>query len=380
MSELNGPDFLRFLHDGVARGGFETDDTLATLLPLMKQTLDTHEAGLVAPLDGINDLLVTVEGFLKFAPEKAVSPAKNISRIDELQAPVSRVVEVVAFRGLTSDVDRATLTEISLDVATAEATIGKPVYMPGYRSWEHAIGHHDALTDVFSLGMLLASISCGLDFTDLAELAEFTTNRANLFRLNPRLHPIVASVIVQMTELNRHKRAPDLAQLINRLENYRDLPADLNFNLIEGFTESGLTGKRRLIQSRLRDRLFDLSRRNRLIYFKATAQTLNLTVASVPILLDYKNIKLEHLFVWHTKLAAAITDGGPLPLGKYLRFEDACLTFPACWTRSSAKRAGTGPSLALGSYGSCSAFCAGTISRTYRTSASTRRSCCCRSR
>src|SRR4029077_17040483 len=50
---------------------------------------------------------------------------------------------------------------------------------------------------------------------------------------------------------------------------------------------------------------------------------LNLTVASVPILLDYRNIKLEQLFVWHSKLAAAIAGGGPLSLAKSLRFEDA---------------------------------------------------------
>ena len=78
-----------------------------------------------------------------------------------------------------------------------------------------------------------------------------------------------------------------------------------------------------MIQSRLRDRLFEISRRNRLIYFKPTLQTLNLTVASVPLLLDYRNIKLEQLFVWHPKLAAAVTAGAPMSLGKYLRFEDA---------------------------------------------------------
>ncbi|HYG35828.1 MAG TPA: DUF4011 domain-containing protein, partial [Clostridia bacterium] len=73
----------------------------------------------------------------------------------------------------------------------------------------------------------------------------------------------------------------------------------------------------------LRDRLFEISRRNRLIYFKPTLQTLNLTVASVPILLDYRNIKLEQLFIWHPALATTITDGAPMSLGKYLRFEDA---------------------------------------------------------
>ena len=323
MSEPTRPDFLSFLRDGIARGGFETDDTLAALLPLLKQVLEAHEAGTVAPLDGTLSLLVTDQGFLTFAPENAAAPEKNISRIDQLQAPFSRVIEVLAERALTADVDCGALTEASLDVAALGATFAKPVFLGGYRSWEHAIGHHDELTDIFSLGLLLASISCGLDFTDASELEEFTVNRSNLFRINPRLHPIVASLIVQMTELNRHKRAPDLAQVISRLENYRDLPADLDFNRIDGFAESGLTGKRRLIQSRLRDRLFDISRRNRLIYFKPTASTLNLTVASVPILLDYRNIKLEHLFVWHPKLAAAITLGAPLSLGKYLRFEDA---------------------------------------------------------
>src|SRR6185369_2848783 len=75
--------------------------------------------------------------------------------------------------------------------------------------------------------------------------------------------------------------------------------------------------------SHLRDRLFEISRRNRLIYFKPTLQTLNLTVASVPLLLDYRNIKLEQLFVWHQEVAATVTEGSPMSLGKYLRFEDA---------------------------------------------------------
>ena len=126
-----------------------------------------------------------------------------------------------------------------------------------------------------------------------------------------------------MTELNRHRRAPDLAQMISRLENYREQAPDLNLNRIEGFKESNLHGKRRLIQAHLRDRLFEISRRNRLIYFKPTLQTLNLTVASVPLVLDYRNIKLEQLFVWHPELAATVTEGGPMSLGKYLRFEDA---------------------------------------------------------
>ena len=315
--------FLKFLEAGTEKGGFETDDVLSALLPLMKQARAAHEAGLVAPLDGLMHLSVSEQGHLIFDPAKATVPQKNLSRIEALQSPVSHAVEVVAESRRVTDIDQSSLTISDLGVGSTDGNISKPVYLPGYRSWEHLAGHHDELTDIFSLGMLLASLACGLDFEDPGELELFTTNRTNLFAINRRLNPVIASAIVQMTELNRHRRAPDLAQMISRLRNYREQTAELDFNRIEGFKESALTGKRRLIQSHLRDRLFEISRRNRLIYFKPTLQTLNLTVASVPILLDYRNIKLEQLFVWHPELASAITEGAPMSLGKYLRFEDA---------------------------------------------------------
>ena len=323
MSNASQPPFLKFLEAGVAKGGFETEDVLATLLPLMKQVLAAHEAGLVAPLDGLQDLAVTDAGHLRFAPAKVGPPKKNSGKVEALQSPVSRAVEVVAQSRRTADIDQASLTVSDLGVAAAGSEITRPVFLPQYRSWEHAVGHHDELTDIFSLGLLLASVACGLDFTDPADLEIFTVNRTNLFGVNPRLNPVLASVIVQTTELNRHKRAPDLAQMISRLEHYREQTTDLDFDRVQGFKESGLIGKRRLIQSHLRDRLFEISRRNRLIYFKPTQQTLNLTIASVPVLLDYRNIKLEQLFVWHVELAAIVTEGAPISLGKYLRFEDA---------------------------------------------------------
>jgi predicted DNA-binding WGR domain protein len=318
-----GVPFLEFLEAGVAKGGFETEDLLAAVLPLMKQVRAAHESGLVAPLDGIKNLTLAEERELMLVPALATPPQKNKSKVEKLQTLVSRAVEVVAETRRTTDLDESSLTISDLGIGGDAGAVRQPVFLPGYRSWEHAIGHHDELTDIFSLGMLLASLGCGLDFSDAAELEIFTLNRTNLFGLNRRLNPVVAAVIVQMTELNRHKRSPDLAQLISRLENYREQATDLDFNRIEGFGESGLAGKRRLIQSHLRDRLFEISRRNRLIYFKPTLQTLNLTVASVPLLLDYRNIKLEQLFVWHPGLADTVTEGAPMSLGKYLRFEDA---------------------------------------------------------
>ncbi len=325
MSEPAPTAFQRFLEAGVARGGFETDDLLAALLPLLKQVLAAHAAGMVAPLDGLKALSLTDAGQLRFAPDGVQPPRKHHRKIESLQAPMSAAVEVVAESRRFTDLDKATVTVTDQRVSDAEDGLVRPVYVPGYRCWEHLVDHHDELTDIFSLGLLLASVACGLDFTEPGELELFTSNRSNLFSLQPRLNPVVASTIVQMTELNRHKRAQDLGQIISRLESYREQSVDFDTHLFarKEFQESPLTGKRRLIQAHLRDRLFEISRRNRLIYFKPTLQTLNLTIASVPVLLDYRNIKLEQLFVWHPALAATLTEGAPMALGKYLRFEDA---------------------------------------------------------
>ncbi|MDR3459214.1 MAG: AAA domain-containing protein [Verrucomicrobiae bacterium] len=325
MSEPAELPFLKFLADGLAKGGFEIDDVLSALLPLMKQVAATHQTGMVAPLDGLAALEINEAGHLTYAPA-AVEPArKNPRKIEALQTPVSRAVEVVAEMRRTADIDQSSLTVSDLGVGPAEGAVTKPVFLPHYRAWEHAVDHHDELTDIFSLGLLLGSVACGLDFNEPEELEIFTANRTNLFAVNRRLNPVLVSVIVQMTELNRHKRAPDLPQLISRLHNYREQAIDFDTGVFDRkeFKESPVTGKRRLIQSHLRDRLFEISRRNRLIYFKPSLHTLNLTIASVPVLLDYRNIKLEQLFVWHPELAATVTDGAPMSLGKYLRFEDA---------------------------------------------------------
>ena len=48
MNGSTEPPFLTFLRAGLERGSFETDDALAALLPLMRQTLAAHERGTVA--------------------------------------------------------------------------------------------------------------------------------------------------------------------------------------------------------------------------------------------------------------------------------------------------------------------------------------------
>ena len=328
MSTSGGGDpgpFQQLLTAALEQGGLETDDVLAALLPLMRRVLATHGEGRVAPLRGLGALSCDPNGQVIFDPAVVAVPQRQTSRVEQLQETLSRAVEVIGRAERTAHVDTGTLQVSNLEIGRAGQDITRPVYLPGYLSWEHAIGHHDELTDIFSLGLLLASFACGLDFRDAEDLARFAGYRENLFALQERLNPVLASVIAQMTHLNRHRRAQDLGNLIWRLEHYREQAADFDttFSTLTGFKESALSGKRTLIQAHLRDRLFEISRRNRLIYFKPTLQTLNLTEASVPLTLEPRHIRLEQLFVWHPKLADTIIAGAPMSLGQYLRFEDA---------------------------------------------------------
>jgi hypothetical protein len=61
------------------------------------------------------------------------------------------------------------------------------------------------ITDIFSLGADPGQPGARRDFTEADELEAFVRCRENS-ALNARLNPVLASVIVQMTELNRHRR------------------------------------------------------------------------------------------------------------------------------------------------------------------------------
>jgi predicted DNA-binding WGR domain protein len=316
-------DFITFLHQGIERGGFETEDVLAAVLPLMREVVALHERGEVAPLRGLSGIRVIDDRRLGLVSPAGVPLVRNDSRVRELLATQSRGLEVIGESKRETDIDTFAQEITNLDVGSADAEITRPVYLPGYTTWEHVIGHHDELTDVFSLGLILASVACGLNFTDEEDVSLFANSRTNLFALSRRLHPVLASVITEMTELHRGKRAQDLPSLIRRLETYRDQPVDIDITSLPGLEKGSKKDKRAVIQTHLRDRLFEVSRRNKLLYFKSTQSTLNLTIASVPLVLDYRNVKPEDLLYWHESLAQDISAGNTLALNRWLRMEEA---------------------------------------------------------
>lgn len=89
-----------------------------------------------------------------------------------------------------------------------------------------------------------------------------------------------------------------------------------------GGQASGETQRRSAVQAHLRDRLFDLSRRNRLLHFRPTKSSVNLTVASVPLVVDLKSIRADQLCHWGGRFAQAVVSGERVQLLNWLRFED----------------------------------------------------------
>ncbi|MFT5905226.1 MAG: DNA polymerase III delta prime subunit [Cryomorphaceae bacterium] len=316
---------LELVNYGINQGGFESDDVLVSLLPLMEQVLKSHEANLVAPLNGCDALHVN-HSKLWYPEVDAIYPILNKSKITALSdADKGLVMEVIDRADQTVDLDHSSEKSTNLRVWGRPEIPTYPVYVIGYETWEQRVGHHDALTDVFSLGMVLASIATGLNFYQVDQLEQFVEQRDTLHQHYERIHPVILTTIVRMTELQRDKRVQDLRSVISVLRNYREqnFNEEIDFSQQEGFINSNDGGKRRMINSHLRDRLFDMSKRNKLIHFRSTMQTVNLTVSSVPLMLDYKNIRAESLFTWQPKLAEALANESSIPLDRYLRFEDA---------------------------------------------------------
>lgn len=313
---------LSVLEAGAARGGLQTDDVLALVLPLLREVAALHEQGQVASLDGVGSFRLRDEGGLALQRPQGWPPSRNRAAIERLQAPAASVLRVVGESQLTHDAEGGIeVKDLAVGSPEAQAELDRPLYLPGYVAWERRVNHHDAASDILCLGQVLASLSCGLDFTSGDDLRLFAAHRDNLFRLQARLHPVVAGVIVEMTELDRHRRAQDLPSLIRRLETYREQPQDLSLARVTE-AEQGAVQRRRAVQAHLRDRLFDLSRRNRLLHFRATQSTVNLTVASVPLVVDIHSIRLDQLCVWGGRFADDVLGGDRIPLARWLRFED----------------------------------------------------------
>ena len=316
--------FHKFLREQLERGGFSTEDVLVSFLPLMHQVTGTHNDGDVAPLAGIETL--HVEGAkIWYAEADQHSQQRNMGTVRKMLRTSSSGVEVVGERRVIFDVHDGIEEDRNLRTTEVDSTPERPVYLPGYLCWEHQIGHHDPATDVFSLGLILASLACGLDMTEAEDHDRFVTHRRNLFRVNPELHPVLARAIVVMTELDRHNRPQDLPALLSTLENYRDQEVDFETDLArdQQLPTADRPGKRQVILSKLQERLFEINRRNRLLQFRSNMQTVNLTQSSIPLSFDVAKIREDQVLTWSGAFRDQMVKQKPVSLNRFLNFREA---------------------------------------------------------
>ncbi|WP_456826142.1 AAA domain-containing protein [Cellulomonas sp. P5_E12] len=290
--------------EAVARGGLPADDVLGLLLPMFRTVQSLHETGRVAPLRGLDALDRVDDEPVTIDVSPAGPPVRNRAAIAALE--VSGTV----------DVEHRTASEGELPGTPEE---GGMRIVAGWQRWEHLVGHHDELTDIGSLGELLVALLCGLDLADEGDAALLQRRRNNLFALAPALHPVLATVASSMIAPDRRRRAQSLADVIGRLDTYRDQPEDFDLERVLGTRPDA----RAAVLENLRDRLFDASRRNPLLHFRPTGRTLNLTEASVPLVLDVRNIRATQLFTWGGPASARLVDGKAVDVGSVVRWDDA---------------------------------------------------------
>ncbi len=317
--------FSEFLKERASKGGFTTEDTLACLLPLMKQVARAHALNLVAPLQGIEQLQVE-KARVFFLQEDRLPIADQRQRVQQIQrmdqAPVdllSRGVQARARQDFVLTADDAAHGD------DAAVTVDHPLFLTDYVCWEQLLGHHDPLTDIFNLGQILAAVALGLDFHNLDDVNVFAKHRRNLFAIHADVHPFLARAIVRMTELHREKRVQELPLLIQALENYRqqEVAISVDPDQIDGFESRDLQGKQQVLLDRLQKRLFEISRRNRLLHFRSTQQSIDLTQASVPLSLDYQAIRDDQILVSDRELELKISQGQTISLNRSLNFSEA---------------------------------------------------------
>lgn len=322
---LTNTTFQQYLQSAFTTGPWSTDEVIEFVLPLFEEVLSFHDNSQVGSFEKPDTIFIT-NGRLDI-DENFTHPALlNLSAVKTLleheQIHGYSVTERVL---VDEDITRSQASIINLQVhPTPNESFSHPVYLPGYVCYEIKVGHHDAQTDIFCLGLILGSVVMGLDLYDIEDLNKFAIYRNQPAGLNQRMHPTICGLVTEMTELNRQHRSPDLHEIVQRLKYYRDYDPQKETDLsqLAAFQVKKPADRKSFILSKLRNRLFDTSRRNRLLYYKPNGRFVNLTVSSVPMVLHYQSINPQLLFTWNNEISSQIISQKDIPLNKFLRFED----------------------------------------------------------
>jgi hypothetical protein len=319
MLDEGGNENARTFHDLLAEWreapSAGTEDVLGAALPLIEQVAALHEQGLIAPLNGVDALRVSM-GHLWFPNDLASEPETDERALQAIEGGQAPRLDVTGRYSEQRDGRGVRVADEA--IAKAGETEPRRAYYPGYFAWEQEAGHHDQLSDIFVLGLILTSLALRRDLTSVEDLPIFVQARSDLMRHNPRLHPVLSRIAAKMTELDRRKRPQDLRQIANALAHYREQDTGALETSGEPVDLSSRVKVRQHLHEKLRERLFEINRRNRLIYFRETSATVNLTVGSMPNVIDPGTVKPQQLFYLNGRADLK----KPIDLNAWLQFQD----------------------------------------------------------
>lgn len=317
--------FQQYLQSAFTEGPWSTDEVIEFVLALFEEVQSFHANNQVGSFEKAETVFLT-NGKLDIDELFTHPPLINLEAVQKLTAHQQVHGYSITERVLIDeDITNNTAAVINLQVqVNLNDPLTHAVFLPGYQCYEIRQGHHDAQTDIFCLGLILGSVVMGLDLYNTDDLNQFAVYRNQPAGLNPRMHPTICGLVTEMTELDRVNRSRDLGEIILRLKHYRDYDPQKNSDLsrLAAFQIKKPSDRKAFILSKLRNRLFDTSRRNRLLYYKPNGRFVNLTVSSVPLVLHYQSINPQLLFTWNEEISKHITAQKDVPLNKYLRFED----------------------------------------------------------
>lgn len=301
-----------------------SEDIVGLFLPLFKQLTAIYDEDKVANIRDLENL--NIENFELTIQKDAIGkPNINIGKINQIAKQVSFLDISERIKEETSIGDGKTSYSSNDFQEDSSQEISRPVYLLGYQSYEQTFQHYDQKTELFICGLLMASFAFNLDFTNQDDVKLFVNNRDNLYRLNRDLHPTLLLIISQLTSLDRTKRTRETRNLVWKLENYKDYNTDYEEDILlsDGYKEQNNDTRNTWVLNKLKSRLFEISRRNKLLYFRSSSKFLNLTIASVPTVLYYEKVKEKDLFLWSKDIEKAIKNQSSISLNKYLQLNES---------------------------------------------------------
>ena len=277
--------FVAFVDDTISSSPLSTQEIIDLIVPFLSRLNSLHQESKISPLKDIFEIKV-VDNKLSFDNEK----------IEESHEDIERLQNLISKPGSDE------LIEI----------------LDGYTCWEFEnFGFYDELSDVYIAGLMLASLALNINLRKKEDFNKFKDNFFSLHSLSRELHPVIYESIKRMVKLHRNERDADLESIIYMLTHYQE-------QVIDEFDIEAESGEKTPLEvlGHLQNRLYDFTKRNRLIYFKETRQALNLTEGTIPLHMSQDDFNPERSIIWNEKLQAAVRGLNSYNLSDFLLLDN----------------------------------------------------------